>query len=256
MANQLLGPHGEPACLRGVGAPTLLLRLALAVMVTTLVAGCSGWKVNTASSDLLPRYTVRTLVLIPFTAMTTPQMRDQGDFYFSTPPSLRQQDMSVAVASDVEPRPRQVTVVPPHAAERITQLFRKRLQSRGSPLLVPLEESVHLPTAEPTSPTARPEAAAAAVARKVNADAAMIGFVSMYQERVGSRLGAHPAAAVGFEVKVVAADGQVLWVGNYYERQRPLTEDFVGFVQRFGMFVTADELAEYGVDAILKEFPF
>jgi hypothetical protein len=61
---------------------------------------------------------------------------------------------------------------------------------------------------------------------------------------------------VGFEVKVVAADGQVLWVGNYYERQRPMIEDFSGFLQRWGAFVTAEELAQYGVDEVLKEFPF
>jgi hypothetical protein len=57
-------------------------------------------------------------------------------------------------------------------------------------------------------------------------------------------------------VKVVAADGQVLWVGNYYERQRPMNEDFTGFVQRRGAFVTAEELAQYGVEEILKKFPF
>ena len=57
-------------------------------------------------------------------------------------------------------------------------------------------------------------------------------------------------------MKAVAADGQVLWVGNYYERQRPMSEDFIGFLQRSGMFVTAEELAEYGVDEMLKVFPF
>ncbi|MEK9139668.1 MAG: hypothetical protein AAB308_01325, partial [Nitrospirota bacterium] len=76
-----------------------------------------------------------------------------------------------------------------------------------------------------------------------------------YQERVGSRLGANPPATVGFETKVVAADGQVLWVGGYYERQRPMTEDLMGFLQRWA-FVTAAELAEYGVDEVLKNFPF
>ena len=96
---------------------------------------------------------------------------------------------------------------------------------------------------------------AAAVAKKLKQDAALIGQVLVYQERVGSRLGANPPASVGFEIKVVAADGQVLWVGNYYERQRPMTEDFMGFIHRWA-FVTADELAEYGVDEVLKEFPF
>ena len=60
---------------------------------------------------------------------------------------------------------------------------------------------------------------------------------------------------VGFEVRVVAADGQVLWVGGYYERQRPMNEDLKGFLQRWA-FVTAAELAEYGVEEILKDFPF
>ncbi|MCP9440318.1 MAG: hypothetical protein NNA20_09300 [Nitrospira sp.] len=256
MSKRLVKIKSAQASLFGAG---LVIRAVIPVVLTWIVAGCSGWKVTTASSDLLPGYTVRTLALIPFTAMTTPQMRDQGDFFFSTPQSIRQQDMSVAVASDVEPKPRQVAVVPDYAAERVTQLFWKRLQSRGGVRLIPPSEAAQVLTSvvsETTSSKTRPEVAAAAVARKLNADAVMIGLVSMYQERVGSRLGANPAASVGFEVKVVAADGRVLWEGNYYERQRPLTEDVLGFVQRFGMFVTADELAEYGVDALLKEFPF
>jgi hypothetical protein len=47
----------------------------------------------------------------------------------------------------------------------------------------------------------------------------------------------------------------VLWVGRYYERQRPMTEDLIGFLQRWA-FVTAGELTEYGVEEVLKEFPF
>jgi len=80
--------------------------------------------------------------------------------------------------------------------------------------------------------------------------------VLVFQERVGSRLGANPPASVGFEVKVVSSDGSVVWIGNYYERQRPMTEDMIGFLQRWGAFVTAEELAQYGVDEVLKEFPF
>lgn len=253
----------RPVKIRGAHAPSfgagLVVRAVIPVVLAWIVAGCSGWKVTTASSDLLSRYTVRTLALVPFTAMTTPQMRDQGNFFFSVPQSIRQQDMSVAVTSDVEPKPRQVAVVPDYAAERVTQLFWKRLQSRGGVRLIPPGDAAQVfasMVSETTSFKTRPEVAAAAAARKLNADAVMIGLVSMYQERVGSRLGANPAASVGFEVKVVATDGRVLWEGSYYERQRPLTEDFLGFVQRFGMFVTADELAEYGVDALMKEFPF
>ena len=86
--------------------------------------------------------------------------------------------------------------------------------------------------------------------------AALSGKVLVYQERVGSRLGADPPAAVGFEVKLVAPDGIVLWEGNYYEKQRPMTEDFLGFVQRYGVFVTAEELAAYGAEELADAFPY
>lgn len=236
---------------------SLILRgLMLAVLMYAAV-GCSGWKVSTESSELLPRYTIRSVALVPFTAITTPQAREQGEFYFPTPnDSIQQEHLSFSISSDVNPLTRQTTVVPAYAAERITELFWKRLQAREGLQIMPLGDSSKVSAAESVGSKVRPEIVGASTAKKLKADAAIIGVVSMYQERVGSRLGANPAASVGFEVKVVAADGRVLWVGDYYERQRPLTEDFLGFVQRFGMFVTAEELAEYGIDEMLKEFPF
>lgn len=225
-------------------------------LMVLLAAGCSGWKVTTESSDMLTRYKIRSMALVPFSSITTPQVQDQGDPFLPAPQSIRQHNMSVAIPAEVEPPPRQAALVPASAAERVTQLFWKHLQSRDGLHVVPLGDSAKLSAVDGPLAKARPEAAAAAVARTLKADATLMGYVSMYQERVGSRLGANPAASVGFEVKVVAADGQVLWVGNYYERQRPLNEDVIGFVQRFGMFVTADELAEYGVDELMKEFPF
>ena len=241
MAQTLSGKASLIACLLG----------GLAVS-----AGCSGDKVKTKSSAELSRYKVHSIVLVPFTSMTTPQLRDQGDPYMSTPQSVRRSDVSVAVASNVEPPMRQTVGVPDYAAEKITQLFWVRLRSRKGIEVVPPEEASKAPSSaeEPTEPT--PEASGAAVAKRVKADAALIGQVRVYQERVGSRMGADPPATVGFEVKAVAADGQVLWIGNYYERQRPVTEDFKGFFQRGAGFLTADELAHYGVDEVLEEFPF
>jgi hypothetical protein len=229
--------------------------LTLTLVVCTAV-GCSGLKVTTESSRDLPRYTIRSLALVPFGSITVPQMRDQRELYFSVPQSLHQTYGSFAVPSSVEPLPTQAVAVPEYAAEKLTQLFWKRLQSREGVQLLPLGDSAKAASAEGEAAKFRPETLAAAVAKRLGADAALIGFVSVYQERIGSRIGANPPAAVGFEVKVVAADGTVLWMGNYYERQRPLNEDVLGFVQRLGMFVTAEELAQYGVDEILKEFPF
>ena len=230
--------------------------LASVTFVALIGGGCSGSKVTTKSSNELPRYQVRTIALVPFTIIATPQLRDQGDLFLSTPQSVRRSDISVSVQSNVEPPPRQTVTVPSHAAEKVTQLFWARLRNRpGVVVSSPGDagKAVSSLGGDPTKST--PEAIAAALAKKLKSDAALIGQVLVYQERVGSRLGASPPASVGFEVKVVAADGQVLWVGNYYERQRPMTEDFMGFIQRWA-FVTAEELAQYGVDELLKEFPF
>jgi hypothetical protein len=35
-----------------------------------------------------------------------------------------------------------------------------------------------------------------------------------------------------------------------------MIQDIVGYIQHGGVFVTAQELAEYGVDKVLKTFPF
>jgi len=226
------------------------------VMALMLVAvGCSGAKVMTKSSNELPRYKIQALALVPFTSITTPQVRDQGDSQFSTPEGVLRSDISVAVPSGAEFPSKQTATVPGYAADKVTQLFWKRLQTReGLHVLPPGDAAkVSLSTAEAAKGT--PEMAAAMLAQRLKADAVFIGEVSVFQERVGSRMGADPAASVGFQVKVVAADGQVLWVGNYYERQRPMTEDFMGFIHRWA-FVTADELAQYGVEEVLKEFPF
>ena len=217
------------------------------LLAPVVLQGCSGSKVTTKSSDELPRYNVHSMVLVPFTSLATAQVRDHGDPFMSTPQSVRGSDISVSVPSNVEPLPRQTVVVPAYAAEKITQLFWSRLQRRPN---------LQVTKGDALAKLSSSDTAGRSVPKQLNADASLVGQVLVYQERVGSRLGASPPASVGFEVKVVAADGQVLWVGNYYERQRPMTEDLMGFIQRWGAFVTAEELAQYGVDELMKRFPF
>lgn len=225
------------------------------VALATITAGCSGSKVTTKSSNELARYKIRSIVLIPFTSIATPQVFDQDDLFVSTPQSLRRSDISLAIPRDIQPPPKQAIVVPGYAAEKVTELFWGRLQDRKGLLVLSPSDAVRVSSADGELAKMGPEKTAAAVAKRLKVDAALFGRVLVYQERVGSRLGANPPATVGFEAKVVATDGQVLWVGGYYERQRPMNEDLLGFLQRWA-FVTAAELAEYGVDKILRDFPF
>ena len=239
---------------------TVALRLtprALTLTVLMLaVVGCSGSKVTTKSSAELPRYQIRTIALVPFTTLATPQVRDVVDQTFSAPPGARMSDMAISVLPNTEQPFRQTVTVPIGAGDIVTQLLWSRLMARqGMTVLSPGEAAKALASsATPQSPAG--QLLAVTVAKQLKADASLIGQVLVYQERVGGRFGASPPATVGFEAKVVAADGQVLWEGNYYEKQRPMTEDFMGFIQRHGVFVTAEELAIYGVDHMLLEFPF
>jgi hypothetical protein len=229
--------------------------LTLTFLVLAVV-GCSGPKVITKSSGELSRYQVRTIALVPFTTLSTPQARDVADRTFSVPPDILRSDMGRAVPLNIERPLSQTVSVPTGAGDIVTQLLWSRLQARQGVTVLSPSEAAKTLMSQAASPPSAGQSPAVTIAKQLKADASLIGQVLVYQERVGGRFGASPTATVGFEAQVVAADGQVLWEGNYYEKQRPMTEDLMGFIQRRGMFVTAEELAIYGVDHMLLEFPF
>ena len=230
--------------------------MALVGLAVLAVGGCSGSKVTTkASSDLL-RYQIRTIALVPFTTLATPQVRDVVDQAFTMPSGARRSDIAIAVPPNTDQLVRETVTVPASAGDTVTQLLWSRLRARQGVTVLAPSEAANILASQSTTQSPAGQLPAVAVAKQLKADASLIGQVLMYQERVGGRFGASPPATVGFEAKVIAADGQVLWVGNYYERQRPMIEDVMGFIQRRGMFVTAEELATYGVEHLLLEFPF
>lgn len=237
------------------GRPLRTILMISALVTASLATGCSGAKVATKSAPELSRYQVRSIALLPFTSIATPQARNNDDFFIPVPDSVRRSAISMGIPQESDSLPKKTVVVPGYAAEKVTELFWGHLQDWKGIRVVSPGESARVALGHHESVDGTSEKSAAETAKRLKVDAALIGLVSAYQERVGSRLGANPAATVGFEAKVVAADGKVLWVGRYYERQRPMTEDLIGFLQRW-TFVTAGELAEYGVDEVLKEFPF
>ena len=101
-----------------------------------------------------------------------------------------------------------------------------------------------------------PQAVSQFLGQRLAVDAVMTGMIRVYRERKGTKFGAAITAAVGFELRLLnAQDGRVLWAGDYFEEQKPLTYDFTGFVKRGGKFVTAEELARSGVIRVLERLP-
>ena len=230
--------------------------MALIGLAVLLVVGCSGSKVTTKASAELSRYQIRIIALVPFTTLATPQVRDVSDQHFSVPPEVRRSDMAMAVPPNIEHPLRQTVTVPAGAGDIVTQLLWNRLKTRQGMTVLSPGEAARALTSQAALQPSPGQSQAVTVAKQLKADASLIGQVRVYRERVGGRFGASPPATVGFEAKVIASDGQVLWEGNYYEKQRPMTEDLMGFIQRRGVFVTAEELAAYGVEHMLNEFPF
>lgn len=231
------------------------MRTLLISMTLLLLAGCSGAKVTSKPSSQLGKYQVRTIALIPFETMTTPQAIEASGPAFHVPSGARRSDMAVGGPPMNDQAVRDTQRVPAFAGEKVTDLMWAKLKAKSGLDLLSPNESARI-AQEISGGTTTEPMAAHQIAQRLGADAALSGKVLVYQERVGGRLGADPPAAVGFEVKLVAPDGIVLWEGNYYEKQRPMTEDFLGFVQRYGVFVTAEELAAYGAEELADAFPY
>lgn len=230
--------------------------LTSAILALT-AAGCVSGKVTVQALPEIEKYRVKTIVILPFETLSTPQRTDTPSTEFFVPWSAKRSEMSVAVPPATERLDRPTTAVPSYAAEKVTRMFYGRLRNWQGIRVLSTDETAQAVKALGTEASGVPlEQRARQVAVRLGADAALVGRILVYQEREGSKLGANPAATVGFEVKLLTPDGTTLWVGNYYEKQRPFNEDFLGSVQRGFVFVTAEELAEYGAERLVQSFPF
>jgi hypothetical protein len=237
---------------------TALSRLhALCVLVAVVVSlGCGPRKLTVESGPGLEQHTIRSVVVVPFQRLTTPQVLDPAGPLFNVPGGAKRSDIQMGVAPRAsEGAPRPTTTVPAWVPDKVAEAVYGKLKDREGLRVLPPGEAMRV--LQGLGDSAREwtaERLAREVAMQMHVDAAVMGKVLIYRERNGSKWGADPAA-VGFEVSLVAPDGQLLWTANYYEKQRPMNEDFVGFFEHGGGFVTADELIEYGAGKIARKFP-
>jgi len=91
----------------------------------------------------------------------------------------------------------------------------------------------------------------------LDAPEVLTGRITSFTERVGSAYGIERPPTVGFELYLTdTSSGIVLWKGSYFETQQSLFSDlstFPLFIRRGGKWVTAKDLAEYGVVELLSD---
>lgn len=84
--------------------------------------------------------------------------------------------------------------------------------------------------------------------------------VARYRERQGSAIGGEPAA-LSFKMQVVTpASGEVIWSGQYFYQQEPLTENLLKLNDRVGSsgtgagWISGSALLQRGVRVALQDF--
>jgi TolB-like protein len=183
-----------------------------------------------ATAPVIEQYKIVRVAVLPFTVAPHTQGQERG---YATPAPA------------------------PGGAEKLTDLFFLKLNAREGLAVVPPSYAAALEAGSPGAKAGK--VSLREIGEKLDVGAVLMGTVDIYKERQGTALGlerAQDAAAVGFTAKLVSTkDGAVLWTGEYYERQRPLTEDLSGFLERGAKYLTVDKLADSAVDHVLKGFP-
>jgi len=93
----------------------------------------------------------------------------------------------------------------------------------------------------------------------LNADVVLVGSVYKFRDREGTDFSVALPASVAFHIDMIQVqEGQVVGSGHFNETQRSLSEDLFQlgiFIKRKGRWISAEDLAVYGLEQILKTLP-
>ena len=101
---------------RGVPVSFRMVLVVIVVGLAGMGVGCSGSKVATKSAAEMSRYQIRSMALIPFVSIATPQSSGQDDLFIPVPDSIRRSDISIGVPLERQPGIPQTMLVPGYAA--------------------------------------------------------------------------------------------------------------------------------------------
>lgn len=238
-------------------------RTRSALLSLLLCAGCVACAPESVTIRSHPEFaprTITTVAIAPFRAL--PGSRDVYQTVGRIPPpdldnpEIRQSLRAPTSPVPLRSRATKVSVLD-FVPGMVQHMVYSQLNLNPHVRTIPPETVSQILNREDDSVRSRdPQAASRLLGQRLAVDAVVDGMIRVYREREGTRFGAAVTAAVGFELRLLnAQDGRVLWVGDYFEEQKPLTDDFTGFVKRGGEFVTAEELARSGVIRVLERLP-
>ena len=228
-----------------------------------LLWGCGACAPETITIKSHPHFAARAINKVAIASFRVVKAKEGISLAFRTPPPADlanpqiHQSLGSVGGSSIPGRSRPVQVsVPDSVPDMIRHMVYSQLRLKSRIQVIPPETVGRLLDSPEGSAQARNSRESARfLGERLGVDAVIEGVIRVYREREGTKFAADPAA-VGFEIRLLGArDGKVLWVGDYFEEQKPLTHDFKGFLERGGTFVTAEELARTGVVRVLQSLP-
>jgi hypothetical protein len=97
------------------------------------------------------------------------------------------------------------------------------------------------------------------VGEAVGANLMILGSLWKFMDRSGGPAGSNYPASVAFDLYLIdVSSGKLLWMANFGETQRSLSANILDvktFFSRGGKWLSANELARYGVEEVLKKWP-
>jgi TolB-like protein len=146
------------------------------------------------------------------------------------------------------------------AARALTGYVQEALERKHGPKVISLGEVTSAYQEIPRDETKdTPRSLARKTGEALAADFMIAGTLWRYRDRVRDPTGPGRGASVAFDMYLIAiSSGKTLWKARFDETQRPLTKDIRGakvLLKKGVKWLSADELARYGVEEAMKQSP-
>jgi hypothetical protein len=148
----------------------------------------------------------------------------------------------------------------PGSQIKLTRFLYEKMEASGTFKIVPIKRMEEiLLIGERRGFEEGPLSTSLKVSKELNADFVFIGYLFRFEERIGSSIGVERPASVGFDLHLIRLrDEKMIWIGKFDEIQRPLSENLLkigSFIRRKAQWLTAEELADIGMDEMLWKLP-
>jgi len=144
--------------------------------------------------------------------------------------------------------------VPPDTADRLTQRTVDTLRRQTDISVV-----VHDRTMNVGAEKLSERQLITRAGKLAGADAVLAGYIYRYEDRIGTNLAVKNPASIALSIHLIrVVDGVDIWSGYVDETQQALAEDIFkapDFLRRKGRWVSADDMADAGLDKIFESFP-